>query len=872
VTATVNTNIVIGDDSAEIIRGAEGTVSYLSGSGGNDTIIGATNGVAPGSTLEGGAGNDSLFSDGVGDIVLGGAGNDTIFNDSGRASLSGGAGNDVITGADDQTTVYGGAGNDSITFVDEKNIAFGEDGNDTIIGGKGNDIFAGGAGNDYIQGAVNSNDASFLFGNTGDDTLILGNKSADSAFGGQGADYVFSGSNATASGQWLFGDKGADTVTYLGSARGILLDGDRNALFQSAGTDAGADVFTVGENATEVTVAGGAGNDSLSGTLGANSFVYMGQGDDYFNVVSKGSSFFSSDLGNDSGTITLAGNDTLFADPAAAGSDATLGNDNLVITATGKNVIYLDNAGTGGGNDTLSITGSGNTVYGGGGNDRLTSGGGNTLIGGAGNDFYTFSAGDVIPFDSLGVNTYVAGSGASSTDRVTVQPGDSFTGGATFVVNGESELIKTVTSGGIIASDEKDLITIGTADGLTSLKGGDDTANVTDLPAIGSVFGGAGNDVITVSGTDAAGLVDGGAGNDLFDFSNSAANVTAPIVGGDGVDSLVVDGVFSGSVSGVEDFDIGTIGAGASITATSTDDAIIIPGLGTSEGVATITAGAGNDTISVGSSATGTTVSLVVDGGDGNDIVYGKASGGDSLLGGAGNDTLFGGGFGVTVSGSSTAPLGDTLIGGAGADVFIVGTVAKLGFTDDANPAGALGSIYFGVPNYITNGTSAGDVTDAVYNGIEHVDVIVDFNPAEGDIILFNNNSAGSSGITGVTAATGTSAAEVAGGPFEVGSIANIGNTLDAGGFFEAAASPGGTANTFGFIGKATGHDFALAVTGIGNGELDGALAFTYDTDTGGLYLNGQLALIFSPASTLPTDASIRSIGIGSSTNGISII
>jgi Ca2+-binding RTX toxin-like protein len=860
---------VIGDDSAEIIRGKEGTASYLSGSGGNDTIIGATGGIAPGSTLEGGAGNDSLFSDGVGDIVLGGAGNDTILNESGQASLVGGAGNDVITATDDRTTVYGGAGNDSITFGDEKNIAFGEDGNDTIIGGKGNDIFAGGAGNDYIQGAANSNDASFLFGNEGNDTLILGNKSADSAFGGQGADYVFSGSNATASGQWLFGDKGADTITYLGSAKGILLDGDRNALFQSAGTDAGADVFTVGENATEVTVAGGAGNDSLSGTLGANSFVYMGQGDDFFNVVSKGSSFFSSDLGNDSGTITLAGNDTLFADPATAGSDATLGNDNFVITATGKNFIYLDNAGTTGGNDTLSIFGSGNVVYGGGGNDSLVSsggvGGGNTLIGGAGNDIYVFGAGDVIPFDSLGNNTYVAGAGASATDRVTVRPGDSFTGGATFVVNGESELIKKLTSGGVIASDDRDFIEItGTTDGLTSLKGGNDTFAGNNLTAAGSVFGDAGDDYLKITGS-AEGLVDGGAGNDLLEFTGPS--VTSPIVGGDGNDTLKVTGIFAGSASGIEFFEIDTIGAGASINAADTGVELIIPFAGSGDVAPIVIGGAGADTISVGTSSSAGPV--FIEGGAGNDILRVGSIGNASLNGGAGDDTLIsskGQGYAGT-SGTTAVKQGDFLFGDTGKDVFGFAGTNKLGFIGGP---GATGSGVAYADSFVSDGLNGTDGT-SYFNNIG-VDTISGFVSGE-DRLLFNSaefTTAVFPAITGTGLVLNTNFFLISGSD----GLAAVGDTTTFtgnGGSSTAAPSIlggfGTTSATAGFVGDTFGTNLDGSPALAAAGTVDGA--FVYDQSAGALYVNtaegySNLVAIFDPGTPLAAgDFSINSFNLG---------
>jgi Ca2+-binding RTX toxin-like protein len=909
VTATKNANVVIGNDSDEIIRGAVGTVSYLSGSGGNDTLIGAINAIAPGSTLEGGAGNDSLFSDGVGDIALGGLGNDTIFNDSGRASLSGGSGNDVITGADDQTTVYGGVGNDSITFADEKNVAFGEDGDDTIIGLKGNDIFSGGAGNDYIEGAEAANSASLLFGNSGNDTLYLGDTSPDSAYGGQGDDSVFAGSTASANGQYLSGDKGADKITYLGKGKDVVLDGDRSASGQSVGTDAGADTFVLASSGTDLPtnlfILGGGGNDSVIGSgtgavvpalLGVGASIFAGKGDDYFNVVSSGSAQISGDLGNDSGSVALSGNDTLFGDGATQGSDAALGNDQFTVTGSGGNFIFGDTAlGTIGGNDTLDVTkaGSGNVIYGGGGNDSLVSAGGNTLIGGAGNDIYVFGAGDKVLFDSLGVNTYVAGSGASTSDVVTVQAGDSFTGGATFLVTGEAELIKTLSNGGVIASDAKDLIQIGTVDGVTSLKGGDDTFSGVNLAGSGVVSGGDGNDNITFTGTDvAAGLIDGGSGNDIVKFTDTlGASIAAKVVGGDGNDTLDVAGIFAGSFSGGAGNDvvkIGTVAAGASIDLGAGDERIVIAQVGTAAGIATILGGEGNDTISVGSDlSSGTSTDLVIDGGAGNDIIYGKQYGGDSISGGAGNDTLFGGGFGVgagsSVTGTNTSQaLGDTLVGGAGADVFVLGTSAKLGYL--LGTANGVGTQNFGQDGFFFTGSSATAAGSGVFNGVFGADVIVDFNPAE-DKIYFNSGGglgtvafvSGSTGyltddltfIGGYAGSDGTST----GRTNSFGLVGQAGSTSDFGVYnlpfgtgYVAATAVGGTGSgrilldtlpdggtAFGSLtgatvitvdgGTAAGF-FGFDTGGTGGAEIGTSGGF-YDTGNGAYYHNGQLLAIF---------------------------
>ena len=756
-------NLIIGDDAAELLR--LGSVGIVAGFGGNDTIEGVINGIAPGSTLFGGMGNDFLTSKGVGDLAYGGMGNDILVNESGQATQFGEMGNDTIFGEEDQNTVYGGAGNDSIFVAEDRNVVFGDDGNDTIRGGEGNDIFAGGAGNDYLIAAQTSDDPSFLFGNEGNDILVAG-PNADSLYGGKGADSVSAGSSSNAGNMFLSGDTGGDTITYLGSGDGVILDGDRSASLTPAGTDAGADTFIVDNpsgGATNLDIFGGAGNDSLFGTngmgLGANAEVFMGQGNDYFAVTSGGSSSFSGDLGNDVGSITAAGNDTIYGDQAiVSGTDASSGNDVLNVNVNGgANVIYGDDTASGAGNDAITTTGMGSSLLvGGGGNDTLNSdasAGGDTLVGGAGNDIYTFGADDVIPFDSLGNNTYIAGATATAQDTITVQANDSFTGGATFFVTGEAELIKTITDGGVIASDEKDLITIGTANALTSLAGGDDTLNATNVVEGGSIFGGAGNDVITVSGTDAAGVLDGGAGNDAFTFSDAAATVSSTIEGGAGDDTLTAAGVFAGSFSGgdgVDVFDIETLGGNGSaavIDGGAGNELIGIGNLGSGV-TSTVQGGLGDDTLTVGtvSSATPadlTISSVVLDGGLGNDYIRAGSGGNASLVGGDGDDILIGGSLAAAATGTTAVYAGDKIVGGLGNDTIVFLSTNDLGFIDTSvvTPAEA------GVTDLFTSNSSAylGSAGEAgsgagILNNV-FVDTITDF--VSGSDKLFFNTDAG---------------------------------------------------------------------------------------------------------------------------------
>jgi hypothetical protein len=90
--------------------------------GGDDSAL-VDRRVAPASTLEGGAGDDSLY---------GGAGDDSLNGDVGDDSCVGGAGDDSIRGGDGADDCDGSDGDDSIR---------GESGRDRVHGGGGDDAF-----------------------------------------------------------------------------------------------------------------------------------------------------------------------------------------------------------------------------------------------------------------------------------------------------------------------------------------------------------------------------------------------------------------------------------------------------------------------------------------------------------------------------------------------------------------------------------------------------------------------------------------------------------------------------------------------------------------------------------------------------------
>jgi len=131
-------------------------------------------------TVNAGAGNDSVSTGDGADIVNGGAGNDSINTHGGADRIDGGAGNDTILAGAGDDAIRGGAGDDLID---------GDAGDDTIDGGAGADTITGGDGVDTINGGDSDSTGNRIYGNAGNDTLTATNR-LDSVDGGTGVDFV----------------------------------------------------------------------------------------------------------------------------------------------------------------------------------------------------------------------------------------------------------------------------------------------------------------------------------------------------------------------------------------------------------------------------------------------------------------------------------------------------------------------------------------------------------------------------------------------------------------------------------------------------------------------------------------------------------
>src|SRR5215203_279412 len=326
-TRTVIVNGGAGNDSITVLaKATELASSGLNGDGGDDVI----NGPDSNDTLTGGDGNDRLVAGKGDDVMRGGAGNDTLVWNQGDGSdrADGEAGNDgaevngaptlgdaftlepvvggTITlrrtnlgpftfdatterfavnglGGDDTVTAADGVGAFTLLSVDGgagADTITGSEGADLILGGEDNDVRSGGGGDDRIVGDRGSDTMN---GGSGDDTLVWNN--------GDGSDVVN-------------GDDGSDDVEVNGAPgagdidtiqpNGARIKFDRTNLVPftlDIGTSetmhdnglAGDDSITVGDVGTyQVTAAGGAGNDTLTGGPASETFL-GGTGNDTIN-------------------------------------------------------------------------------------------------------------------------------------------------------------------------------------------------------------------------------------------------------------------------------------------------------------------------------------------------------------------------------------------------------------------------------------------------------------------------------------------------------------------------------------------------------------------------------------------------------------
>ncbi len=454
--STASDNVTLATASAIGILSGDMGADSLRGGGGADRLSGYIVGVYE---LNDDGAVDRLFGEGgddylglsTGDIGDGGAGNDTLVA-GGGATLRGGDGNDLLIGSTANDSLEGGLGADTSSYERASQpvaVSLALTG-PQATGGGGTDVLSG------IENLIGGASNDRLTGNAGDNMIE----------GGVGNDTLAGGS-------------GIDTAAYTRATTALLVDlGNANA--QNT-LGAGTDQLSGFENLT-----GGAGNDTLTGTIGAN-------------IIEGGD-------GNDS-LVGLAGRDTASYASAGAGVAVSLAISTSQTTSGAGNDLLsgFENLRGSAFGDRLSGNAAANAIEGLDGNDTLTGGGGiDTLTGGGGNDTYVADSDDVI------VESTATTGGA---DRVQTAVG-------WILAEGLENL--TLTGSAAVA---------GTGNTMGNSMAGNGAANLlSGLAGVDVLDGGAGNDtLIGGAGTD---QLRGGAGSDIFrvDLATDSGQASRDVV------------------------------------------------------------------------------------------------------------------------------------------------------------------------------------------------------------------------------------------------------------------------------------------------------------------------------------------------------
>lgn len=268
-----------GDDSKAHNIVVKGSNNVVGGGSKNDKIkvdSGQNN------LIKGNAGDDTIIINTENNKVLGGAGDDIIkINAStGSGLVDGEAGKDIIeVNADNCTNIKGGAGNDKITLNGIGNNADGGDGNDTLTAIGSDNTISSASGNNTF-GA--SGDNNTIVGGAGKDKFdVDGDFNRVTTTAGDNEVKIEGSSNT------VTGSDGSETMNIYGESTTVNSGGgdDTINIYGSNNTvssDSGENEFTI--YGDDNNVLGGADNDSFY-VMGSKNTINGEDGDDFFVVV-----------------------------------------------------------------------------------------------------------------------------------------------------------------------------------------------------------------------------------------------------------------------------------------------------------------------------------------------------------------------------------------------------------------------------------------------------------------------------------------------------------------------------------------------------------------------------------------------------------
>ncbi|MFN7804972.1 MAG: ELWxxDGT repeat protein [Planctomycetaceae bacterium] len=596
--------------------------------------------------VTGGDGNDSLFGNVLGNVILGGDGHDNLVGADGKDSLTGGSGDDTLAGGTgDDTYLYSASATASATLGSDTLVERGEQGVDLIT-------FAGVTSRavtlnlgltspqTVLAGFLNItlNDATFenvtggsladvLTGNAGANTLI-GGPGNDVLVGGLGDDtYSYTTSSPQGTDTLVEQpDEGTDTLDFsTTTTHTVALN-----LGQTAAQVVNANLSLVlSASDTFENALGGSLADTLIGNLGPNRLG--GNAGNDLLLGFDGHDTLEGGLGNDTLQGGNGGDTYLFDADLALGSDAVAeslnaGIDTLDFSLTTSRAVAVNLSQTGaqvvaGANLTLTLNAVDvfDDLVGGSLNDVLTGNSlKNRLVGNAGNDSLIGGAGDDILTGGLGNDAYLFNpSTPLGTDQLDESAGGldtlDFSAAVTGVILNLTQPLTQIVHPNLS-------LTLGAPDTFENALGGTANDQLSGNALANTLIGNSGDDTIVGAGGNDS--LTGGGGNDVYQFAaHSPLGVDTLNEAGGGLDTLDFSSTTALSVS----INLGT-------TASQVVNVNLSLVLGLATAIENAIGGSGNDQL------VGNTLANILDGGAGKDLLTGLA-GNDTLVGGTGDDT-----------------------------------------------------------------------------------------------------------------------------------------------------------------------------------------------------------------------------------------
>jgi VCBS repeat-containing protein len=681
----------------------------------------------PGTSVEAGAGDDTVVAGAGTDTLNGGSGSDTLSYKMSNASVTVDLDSDIVSGGyakgDEISSfenVEGTAFADILSGTQGANVFTGGDGADTLDGRGGIDTAKYGDSSDGV--IVDLDAGTGVGGDAEGDVLISienidGSNYADSLTGDAGDNELYAGAGAdvlvgAGGADLLDGGDGVDTADYSAATQGIAVDlttgvgsagdsaGDRLVSIETVvGTN--LDDTITGSTAAE-TLKGGGGNDVLDGRDGAD-FLQGGDGDDVL-TGGTGADTLNGGSGIDTAAYALSS--------AGVTVDLTTGTGNGG-DAVGDTLVSVENLTGSALADILIGNGDANVLRGGDGNDKLRGGAGaDVLDGEQGSDIADYSTSSGAVTIDLALGQASGGDaqgdtlilienliGSAMADTLTGDAGDNALSGAAgddlLIGGGGADALAggtgtdTVSYTGSAAAVTVDL-TAGTAVGGDA--DGDSFESIENL--VGSTYGdilrgdaganvlsgGLGDDLLT--GAAGADALDGGAGVDTASYAGSALGVTVDLATGYGQ-----SGDAAGDrLTGIENL----VGSDqADVLKGDANDNELLGGAGDdmllgAGGADILDGGAGFDTISYAASSAAVTVDLGTRSASGGDATGDTLLSIEAVIGSDLDDTLKAGTSAASLSGGTGDDVliggvaADTLSGGAGDDLLTGGSGGDL--------------------------------------------------------------------------------------------------------------------------------------------------------------------------------------------------